>query len=50
MNDIQKLILIRKIIDNTWEFNHNNGEFLNGILCAIDAVMRMKEENEENAK
>lgn len=48
MNDNQKLILIRKIIDNAWEFGNEEGEFLNGILCAIDAVMRMKEERKND--
>lgn len=42
MSDNQKLIAIRKIIDNAWEFGNEEGDFLNGVLCAIDAVMRME--------
>lgn len=39
MNDKQKLIAIRKILDYAWETGNENGEFFNGILSAIDAVM-----------
>lgn len=47
MNDSEKLILIRKIIDNAWEFGNESGDFLNGILCALEAVMQVKEKSED---
>ena len=43
MNDRQKLIVIRKILDYAWKTGNENGEFFNGILSAIDAVMQVKE-------
>lgn len=33
MNDSEKLILIRKIIDNAREFGNENGDFFNGIFA-----------------
>lgn len=44
MNDSQKMIVIRKIINNAWKFDDDSKDFFDGVLYAIATIITMKED------
>ncbi len=50
MNDSQKLIVIRKIINKAGQSDNDSKDFFDGVLYAIATIITMKEEDEKNAK